>query len=190
MSGDLKKPIPRKNIPLFLENLFPSFPYRISSYNVKEILDVFGRNGTESDHIFWSDFRKIIRERRSGIANFHSDAVFIKSTFYHESWLMRLIRKFMVVVAVYYFIAVPVRIAFDPWHSMVNINALCTDLVFDACTILNLVILLNTSYTNSKAALVTNRFKIFRRLNYNYIIAAIPFDWYKLCIASFLWYFN
>ncbi len=177
VSGDLKKPIPRKNIPLFLENLFPSFPYRISSYNVKEILDIFGRNGTESEHIFWSDFRKIIRERKNGTANYHSDAIFIRSAFNPESWLYKLFKNITALVALYYFLAVPVRIAFDPWHSMIDLNALCTDLVFDICTALNLVILLNTSYTNSRAAIVTNRFKILRRVNYNYVIAAIPFDW-------------
>ena len=45
VAGDLKKPIPVQSIPAFLENLFPSFQYRISPYNVREILEVFGRNG-------------------------------------------------------------------------------------------------------------------------------------------------
>ena len=177
VSGDLKKPIPRKNIPVFLENLFPSFPFRISSYNVKEILDVFGRNGSESPHIFWSDFRKIIRDRKNGTAYYQSDAIFIKSALNPESWLMKAFKRFIGLVALYYFIAVPVRISFDPWHSMVQIHALSTDLVADICTALYLIVLLNTSYTNSRAAIVTDRFKILRRVNYNYVIAAIPFDW-------------
>jgi hypothetical protein len=160
-----------------LENLFPSFPYRISSYNVKEILDIFGRNGTESDHIFWSDFRKIIRERKSGTASFQNDSIFIKSALNPNSWLFKMFKNFMRLIALYYFLAVPVRIAFDPWHSMVNLNALCTDLVLDIFTSLNLVILLNTSYTNSRAAVVTNRFKILRRVDFNYVMAALPLDW-------------
>ena len=138
---------------------------------------MFGRNGSDSQHIFWSDFRKIIRERRSGTANYRSDAIFIKSALNPESWAMKIFRKVIMVVSLYYFILVPVRIAFDPWGSMVNINALCTDLVFDALTALNLIVVLNTCYTNSRAAIVTDRMKILRRVNYNYVVAAIPMDW-------------
>jgi hypothetical protein len=162
---------------VFLENLFPSFPYQISLFNVREVLDVFGRNGSDSQHIFWSDFRKIIRERRSGTLNYRSDAIFIKSAFNPESWAMKIFRKITIVVSLYYFIMVPVRISFDPWGSMVNINALCTELVFDALTVLNLIVVLNTCYTNSRAAIVTDRMKIFRRVNYNYVVAALPMDW-------------
>ena len=162
---------------MFIENLFPSFPYRISSYNVKEVLDVFGRNGANSHHIFWSDFRKIIRERKSGTASFQSDSLFIKSALNPQSWAMKNWRRITVIAALYYFIMVPVRIAFDPWHGMVSIYALGTDLVVDAYTLLNLAVLLNTCYTNSRAAVVTDRWKILRRVNYNYFAAAIPFDW-------------
>ena len=177
VTGDLKKPIARKNIPLLLENLFPSFPYRFSSYNVREVLDVFGRNGITSQHIFWSDFRKIIRERKSGTTYYQSDAIFIKSALNPDSRPMKFFKRITNLAALYYFIMVPVRIAFDPWHNMLNTLALCTDLVFDAFTFLNLVVLLNTCYTNSKAAIVTNRMKILRRMNYNYLVAAIPLDW-------------
>ncbi len=177
VSGDLKKPIPKKSIPFFLENLFPSFPYRISLVNVREVMDVFGRNGSDSQHIFWSDFRKIIRERKSGIANYRSDAIFIKSALNPESWAMKIFRTIMTVVSLYYFIMVPVRIAFDPWGSMVNANALCTDLVVDVFTFVNLIVVLNTCYTNSKAAIVTDRIKILRRVNFNYVLSSIPIDW-------------
>ena len=47
VSGDLKKPIPAKNIPALIEALFPSFPHNISAFNVREILEVFGRNGVK-----------------------------------------------------------------------------------------------------------------------------------------------
>ena len=177
MSGDLKKPIALKNIPLFLENLFPSFPYRISTYNVKEVLDVFGRNGTRSQHIFWPDFRKILRERKSGLGEYHKDSLFIKTALNPDAWVVKIWHSFMEIVGVYYFIFIPLRIAFDPWQTMVNIYALSTDLVVDGLTGLNLVVAMNTCYTNSRAAIITNRIKILRRIDYNIAMAAIPLDW-------------
>ena len=148
-------------------------------------MDAFGRNGTDSTHVFWSDFRKIIRDRKSGITNYHSDDLFIKSALNPESRPMKAFRRIASVAALYYFIMIPVRIAFDPWGNMLDIHALCTDLIFDSFTFLNLVVLLNTCYINSKAAVITDRMKILRRLDYNYLIAAIPLDWYaKNCNLS------
>ena len=177
MSGDLKKPIARKSIPLFLENLFPAFPYRISAYNVKEVLDVFGRNGTKSKHIFWPDFRKILRERKSGLAEYHRDAVFVKTTFNPDSWVMRFWRYLMEFVGIYYFVVVPIRISFDPWRRMVDFRALSTDLVIDGITVINLAVAMNTCYTNSRAAIITNRIKILRRIDYSIAVPAFPLDW-------------
>jgi hypothetical protein len=177
VSGDLKKPISQKNIPLFSENLFPSFPYRISSYNVKEVLDVFGRSGRKSQHIFWPDFRKILRERKNGILTFGRDSIFIKTTFNPDSWAMKTWHKIVKLVAVYFFIVIPVRIAFDPWGNMLDLRALSTDLVVDGISFLNLIIVMNTCYTNSRAAVVTDRMKILRRVDYNILISVFPLDW-------------
>ena len=179
VSGDLKKPIAKKYINRFLENLFPSFPYRISSYNVKELLDVFGRNGMDSEHVFWSDFRKTIRERKLGSAKYQSDALFFKSVLNQEARVVKVFRKIMSLIGFYYFIMVPVRLAFNPWNSMLDIRALCSDLVVDSFVFLNLLVLINKSYKNKKEAIITERMKILRRINYNYVISAVPFDWYE-----------
>ncbi len=80
-------------------------------------------------------------------------------------------------VAVYYFIVVPVRIAFDPWRNMLDIHALSTDLVVDGLSFLNLAITVNTCYTNSRAAVVTDRIKMLRRVDYNYFVSVFPVDW-------------
>ena len=83
----------------------------------------------------------------------------------------------MVLVAIYHFVVVPVRISFLPWNSMLDPRALYTDLVADLLTVINLLVHINTAYLNSRAAWVTNRFKIIRRIDFRVSASAIPFDW-------------
>jgi hypothetical protein len=184
VAGDLKKPIPSKKIPELLENLFPAFPYRFSSYNVQEVLQVFGRDGTRSKYLFWSDIRKGLRENKKGQGNL-SRSIFIKSAFHPESLALRWWGSFMVFVAVYHFIVVPVRITFLPWASMLDIRALGTDLIADSLTVLNLMVHANTAYLGSRATWVTDRYKIVRRLDFAHAVAAVPLDWCVVLLAAF-----
>ena len=147
VTGDLKKPITSKQIPEFLENLFPSFPYRFSSYNIEETLQAFGRDGSKSKLLFWSDIRKGLREHKRGHGNFSSQ-ILIKSVLNPDSSIVRNWHSFMVLVAIYHFVVVPVRISFLPWNSMLDPRALYTDLVADLLTVINLLVHINTAYLN------------------------------------------
>ncbi len=51
--GDLKAPLPKENLARFIENLFPEFPHTVSSLNVKELLEAFGRDGSKSKGLQW-----------------------------------------------------------------------------------------------------------------------------------------
>ena len=84
VSGDLKKPITWKQIPEFLECLFPTFPYRFSSYNINETLRAFGRDGSKSRHLFWSDIRKGLRDRK-GNSGSRPNQMLIKTVLNPES---------------------------------------------------------------------------------------------------------
>ena len=176
VAGDLKKPITVKQIPEFLENLFPAFPYRFSSTNIDETLRAFGRDGSKSKLLFWSDIRKGLRERKRGHGNLSSQ-IFIKSVLNPESSFVRNWQSLMVMVAIYHFVVVPVRISFMPWSSMLDARALYTDLVADGLTLLNLIFHANTAYLNSRAAWVTNRYKIIRKIDFRISVSAIPLDW-------------
>jgi hypothetical protein len=176
VSGDLKKPIAVKQVPEFLENLLPSFPYRFSAYNVKETMGAFGREGSKSKHLFWADIRKGLREHRKGKGRLSSQ-FFIKSALHPESMLLKQWDTIVIFVALYHFIAVPIRIGFVPWNSMLDSRALYTDLAADVLTVLNLVLCCNTAYNNSKSSWVTKRYKIVRRIDFRVSLAAIPIDW-------------
>ncbi len=83
----------------------------------------------------------------------------------------------MKFIALYYFIAVPARISFVPWSTMLEVGALATDLVADILTAMNIIIVGNTAYMSSRSSWITNRFKIFRRIDIGYILSALPLDW-------------
>jgi hypothetical protein len=179
VSGDLKKPISLKQIPEFLDNLLPSFPFRFSGYNVKETMSTFGREGAKTKLLFWSDIRKGLREHKKGKDNI-SNRYFIKSALNPESFFVKQWAYLLIFVALYHLIVVPIRIGFLPWSSMLDSRALYTDLVADVLTALNLVMCCNTAYLNSKSAWVTNRYKIIRRIDFRVSLSAVPIDWWDL----------
>jgi hypothetical protein len=175
IAGDLKVPMPADKVQEFLQLMFPSFPYRFSSYNVKEVFEIFGRNGAKSKELFWADIRKVLREQKAAILQ--EESIFINSALNPKSFIAKEWTRVMKFVAIYHFIVVPVRITFLPWNSMLDIHALSTDLIMDILTVLNVVVLTNTAYMSSRATWVTKRLKLLRRIDIGYIISAIPFDW-------------
>ena len=175
VAGDLRKPIPINDIPEFLDTLFPSFPHQISSYNVLEVMELFGRHGSKSKELYWSDVRKGLREHKPTTGNLGS--LRIRSALNPKSWVVECRKVVARALAVYYFISVPIRIAFLPWGSMVHVEALGIDLTTDSLCVLNLVVLMNTAYMNSRATWVTKRSKIVHKIHIGFFIAALPFDW-------------
>ena len=175
VAEDLKKPIAKDRIPEFLEILFPSYPYKISPYNVQETLEVFGRQGNKSQELFWADIRKGLRERKGSGSK--TTSVLIGSAINPNSKFMIRWKWFITLVAVYHFLFVPIRITFLPWTTMTDQTALCTDLTADLFTVLNFIILANTAYFNSRATWVTKRSKLIHKVHFGYALAALPLDW-------------
>jgi hypothetical protein len=175
--GDLKKPLPRETVPELLENLFPSYPHPISSYNVREALEVFGRSGSRSKALLWADIRKRLREHRKDYVGAMDKGLFIGTALSPESLAVRHWHTLLSLIGIYHFIVVPVRIAFIPWSSMLDTTALCSDLLADALTVMNIVILGSVAYKNSRAVWITDRYKILKKVHICYYAAAIPLDW-------------
>lgn len=151
----------------------------MSSYNVKEFLDIFGRNGDRSKELAWSDVRKALREQKS-IVVAESD-ILVRSALNPESWVVLGWQNILKIVAVYHFVAVPVRISFLPWSTMLDIRALSTDLLADILTAVNVLVRGNTAYKSSRAVWVTDRKKLLKKIEIGYIVAAVPLDWYLSC---------
>jgi hypothetical protein len=151
-------------------------PYRMSSHNVQEFLEVFGRNGIRSKEVTWSDIRKALRERKPQVVA-TGDALLIENALNPESKFVAFWSGLMQFIAVYNFLLVPIRIAFQPWSSMVDPTSLAVDLFADVLVFSNVLVLGNIAYKNSRATWVTKRRKIFRKIKIGIIIAAIPLDW-------------
>ncbi len=117
----------------------------------------------------------MLREQKSQLAI--NDYILIGTVLNPTSWLVSYWLILLKAVALYHFVMVPVRISFVPWKKMLDSQALGTDLIADIITILNLPILGNTAYMGSKATWITDKAKIFRRINIGYMIAAVPVDW-------------
>lgn len=175
VAGSLKNAIQEEKISEFIQILFPSYPHRISSHNIKEFFEIFGRNGSRSKELLWADIRKTLREKKSLTVTY--DTVLIESALNPNSWLVQKWNQLMSILAVYYFVLVPIRISFLPWNSMITTGALATDLLADILCALNIVVLGNTAYLSSRSAWITNRNKIFRRMNIGYIVSSVPLDW-------------
>ena len=176
VAGDLKRPISAKRIPELLEMLFPSYPHRFSSYNVQETLEIFGRQGARSRELYWGDVRKGLRERK-GASGVGGSSFLIDRAFNPTSWPVQRWRQLIRAVAIYHFIAVPVRIAFLPWPSMLDIRALATDLLADVLTFANVLMLTKTAELSKRGAWITKASKLVRRIHVGYILAAVPLDW-------------
>ena len=175
VAGDLKKPVTKARIPEFLELLLPSYPHKISPYNVQETLEIFGRQGNKSQELLWADVRKVLREKKGGTSKKHS--VMIRTALNPNSVLMSRWGTFIKLIAVYHFILVPIRICFQPWSSMTNPIALSTDLIADIITVVNFIIRANTAYMSSRATWITKRSKLIHKVHFCYFLAALPLDW-------------
>ena len=181
VAGDLKKPIPFIKIRDFLEELFPSFQYPISNYNIKETLDVFGRHGSKSREIFWADIRKTIREHQ-GNGNI-GERLLIGTVINPKSIVFRKWISLMKFVAIYHFLVVPIRIAFLPWSSMTDFRALCSDLVADFVTVMHVIVLANTAVLSTTSKWMTDRKSLLRNVESGFILSAVPFDWYRFMLV-------
>ncbi len=175
----MKKPIPVSKLRDFLNALFPLYPYSISDYNIEEALNIFGRHGAKSKEIFWVDVRKAIRDKHGNITK--KESIFLGKVLNPKSLVMQKWTLFMIVVAIYHFLVVPVRIMFLPWSSMTDFRALCSDLVADILTFSHVLVQANTSYMSSTtSAWVTERSKLMRNVDAGLIVAAIPLDWWVI----------
>ena len=88
-------------------------------------------NLCRSHQVFWFDFRKILREHKNGQRVLGRDRLFTDFCLNPESSLVKGWKKFMFLVAIYYFLAVPVTSLPLLYSSAFS---LCTPLhVFFSC---------------------------------------------------------
>ena len=88
-------------------------------------------------------------------------------------------------VALYHFIAVPVRICFMPYSSFTSKWALYTDTPADLAVGVHVALSLNTAIKSEMGTWVTDRGKILRQSDLVCLVAVLPLDWFGfLCGLS------
>ena len=115
-----------------------------------------------------------MKERNSDSNNLN---LWIGSTLNPYHWLLRRWLLVVKLVSCYHMIMMPVRIGFRPWANFFDPELLVSDLPADMMIFLHVIVLLNQAYRNSKSQWVTNRFRIFKNMDWFVILAVLPIDW-------------
>ena len=186
--GNLTEPMPLALVEPYLAVLLPSNK-GFTSVNVIEFLDLFGKDGNESQEVIWSSIRKVIRERARELASgSKAEPIFVKDSAYVFNSLsvpIDLWRRLIRLISIYHFLVVPLRITFSPFQSATDPWLLCTDLVADILTFFHIVVSLNTAYLNKRSKWVYSRGKILKhycgtRAFILVLLIVVPLDWISL----------
>ena len=184
ITGDLKNALPRNRVKEFLALLLIDFDKKLTNLHVDEFMKRFSQDGPKAKAVLWINIQRELHERRDKGLN--PTRLFLKgfgSPLNPNSHTIRVWRTLSQLGAVYLFLLVPVRIAFNPYPDVLAWGhfTLSLDLAVDCLTFLNLIITFNTAYVNKKSGIVIDRVKIARHyLSTDFladVIVAAPFDW-------------
>jgi len=185
ITGDLKNALDRRRVKEFLSLLLIDFDKELTDLHVDEFMNVFSPDGPKGEAVSWTDIERELRERHD--KGLDPTRLFMRgfgSTFNPNSHTIRVWRTWNQICAIYLFLFVPVRIGFSPYPAMTDwsYTTICIDLLVDSCTVVNMLITLNTSYMNKKSRWVMDFTKIARHyLSTDFlvdILVAAPFDWF------------
>ena len=185
ITGDMKNALDRNRVKEFLALLLIDFDQELTDLHVDEFMDVFSPDGPKGESVAWLDIERELRHRTNkGLDPARLFMSGFGSPINPNSHTLRIWRTLNQFSAIYFFLLVPVRIAFNPYSDMLawNYVTLSLDLAIDCLTFLNLLITLNTAYMNKKSRWVIDRAKIARHyLSTDFLIdlvVAAPFDWF------------
>ena len=180
--GTLAVPLTGLAIKQYLTYLLVEHQHQVDVYSCREFCGFFKRKLDEETSIAYRDIVKIVKERNSGL---NSNELFIGTTLNRYHWLLRAWYFLVKVVSLFHLVMVPLRIGFRPWsnrpetkeNGMLNSIAVGFDFPSDLILFLHVILLLNQAYQNSKSQWVTNRWRIFKNMDWCVVLAAVPLDW-------------
>ena len=180
--GDLNSTLQRKDLPLFLRLLFPGHVFNISSYNCQEFLSVFGRGFRGSQSLSWADLKKVLRSKSSEV----NQKLLVDGVLNPESRHVGLISILQHALAVFHLASCPVRLCFEEQaDEMLEPVSFCIFIVADALTFAYVCIRFNMAYRSTRRnALITNRWRIAKKVSNMFIVPALPLDWIALGIGA------
>ncbi len=185
ITGDVKEVLQRHQVKDFLSLLLIDFDQNINDLHVSEFMAAFCADGAKGQQLTWIDIERGLRERSNKTQR--ADRVFLSgfgSALNPSSLPLRTWFTMQQMSALYYFLHVPVRIAFNPYPNMTGWQyaLLGVDLGVDCLVFLHLLLSFNIGYMNKKSRWVLDRGKIARHyLSSDFwvdLVCATPFDWF------------
>ena len=173
--GSLNPALMDDNIPVYISNLFPHLAHEISYAHCVEFKDIFGKNGTSSVQVSWTDIKKVLQP----ILSVEVQSVFLGTVFHPQSKYMTWFWYTMQLVAAYHFVSVPLLLCFVDDSARMDSNlSMSVFIPVDILTFLSTLIQLNTAYKSSRRNVwETNRLRIAKKLGNIGMIPALPLDW-------------
>ena len=185
--GHTHAPLPADKFRQFLRHVFVEHAHPITDDNVDEFFQVFG-NGVPGADIEWVRISKVLRDINSTGVVCESDFWIRRSGEWSAinpslgwTWYWNM---FLRALCKYHFVCVPMRIAYVPWRSMLQVEALCTDLVADILLIIHLFLQWNMAYKNKRSVWVLRRLSIIRRTDCYWAFACLPLDWFAFACGG------
>jgi len=185
VTGDVKEVLQRHQVKDFLSLLLIDFDHNLNDMHVSEFMAAFCADGPKGQQLTWFDIERGLRERSNKTQR--ADRVFLSgfgSALNPNSLPLRTWSTIQQMSALYYFVHVPVRIAFNPYPFMTGWQyaLLTVDLVVDSLVFVHLILTFNIGYMNKKSRWVLDRGKIARHyLSSEFwvdLLCATPFDWF------------
>ncbi|KAK3254973.1 hypothetical protein CYMTET_35831, partial [Cymbomonas tetramitiformis] len=166
-------PLPRSKMLLFLQVLIPGI--YITTYHIREFQHLFESKHQES--IEWTKMRRILREYMEKTKKDSTIPIFVKDTFVlHPKYSVLQVWDILYNYSgLYYFITVPINIAFaDLTYANEELN-LYVSVVVDTLMVLHIVLRFNMAYTDSNSILITDRSLIAKSyLSSDFIMNLLP----------------
>ena len=173
--GSLSIPLTGLAIKQYLTYLLVEHSHSVDIYACREFCSFFKRKLDDDTSIMYRDIVKLIKERNSGMNN---NDLLLGTAFNPHHWSLRSWVFVMRLVGLYHFLMVPIRIAFQTEaNTLTSPLPLSTDLPADVLMAVHVLVSLNVGYKNSKSQWVTNRFRIFKNMDFVAVVAIIPLDW-------------
>ena len=173
--GTLSLPLTGLSIKQFLTYLLVEHSYSIDLYSCREFCSFFKRKLDNDTAIMYRDIVKVVKERNSSSTN-RSD-FFIENCVNPHHWTMGTWHYLARLVSLYHILMVPIRTCFNTEQLLTSQLAMSTDFPADLFLAIHIFVSLNLAFQNSKSVWITNRFRIFKRIDFVMLFAACPFDW-------------
>jgi len=177
--GNLEAPLLRMDVKKFLQLVFIGEQCVIDQADVDDFVEICSPAGESASFITFEDIRILFL--RGGKDMMLQSSLLIGTALNPLSTSFRIWQTCVEASAMYLFLEVPFRIAFEPFDSINDPALLSSGLVVDVLLCFNFVVNFFTAYQNKQSRWVSDHAKIAKHnLSHGFVwdlMAVMPIDW-------------